>query len=54
MRGAIDAGLTVRGIEIDPDTGVLRVLVDHPDATDDPERRTAAGGAIAASKRARG
>jgi hypothetical protein len=31
LRSAIDAGLTVRGIEVDPVTGALRVLVGKPD-----------------------
>jgi hypothetical protein len=31
VRGVIDAGLPVRGIEVDPDTGKLRVLVGEPD-----------------------
>jgi hypothetical protein len=30
VRGVIDAGLPVRGIEADPDTGKLRVLVGKP------------------------
>ncbi len=30
LKGAIDAGLTVRGIEVDPVTGALRVLVGEP------------------------
>ena len=38
LQGAIDAGLTVRGIEVDPITGALRVLVesgkDKPDDAD--------------------
>ena len=33
MKGAQDAGLTVRGLEVDPVTGVLRVLVGNPDET---------------------
>ena len=32
LQGAIDAGLTVRGLEVDPVTGALRVLVE-PDET---------------------
>jgi hypothetical protein len=28
LKGAIDAGLTVRGLEVDPVTGALRVLVE--------------------------
>jgi len=32
VKGALDAGLTVRGLEADPETGVLRVLVDSSDA----------------------
>jgi hypothetical protein len=35
LKGAIDAGLTVRGIEVDPATGALRVLVGKPDEPDD-------------------
>jgi hypothetical protein len=31
VKGVIDAGLPVRGIEVDPDTGKLRVLVGRPD-----------------------
>jgi hypothetical protein len=31
LKGAIDAGLTVRGIEVDAITGDLRVLVGKPD-----------------------
>ena len=31
LKGAIDAGLTVRGLEVDPVTGALRVLVGKPD-----------------------
>jgi len=30
LKGAIAAGLTVRGVELDP-TGTLRVLVGEPD-----------------------
>jgi hypothetical protein len=30
LKGAMDAGLAVRGFEVDPVTGVLRVLVDKP------------------------
>jgi hypothetical protein len=33
LRSAQDAGLTVRGFEVDPDTGVLRVLVGEPGET---------------------
>jgi len=33
VKGAQDAGLTVRGLEVDPVTGVLRVLVGNPDET---------------------
>jgi hypothetical protein len=29
-RGMMDAGFPVRGIEVDPATGTLRVLVDKP------------------------
>jgi hypothetical protein len=31
LRGAADAGYKVRGIEVDPNTGVLRVLIGEPD-----------------------
>jgi hypothetical protein len=31
VRGALDAGLTVRGIEADPVTGALRILVGKGD-----------------------
>jgi hypothetical protein len=31
LRGAMDAGLTVRGFEVDPITGRLRVLVGESD-----------------------
>jgi hypothetical protein len=31
LRGAMDAGLPVRGLEVDPVTGALRVLVGKPD-----------------------
>jgi hypothetical protein len=31
LRSTIDAGLTVRGVEVDPVTGALRVLVGKPD-----------------------
>ena len=30
VQGALDAGLTVRGIEVDPATGVLCILTDLP------------------------
>ena len=30
LKGALDAGLTVRGIEVDAVTGALRVLVGEP------------------------
>jgi hypothetical protein len=30
IKGAIDAGLTVTGLEVDPATGAFRVLVDKP------------------------
>jgi hypothetical protein len=30
VKGVMDAGLPVRGIEVDPDTGALRVLVGEP------------------------
>ena len=30
LKGAMDAGLPVRGFEVDPVTGVLRVLVGKP------------------------
>ena len=32
LKGVVDAGHTVRGLEIDPATGVLRVLVGKPDS----------------------
>jgi hypothetical protein len=32
LKGVADAGHTVRGIEVDPVTGVLRVLVGKPDS----------------------
>jgi hypothetical protein len=41
LKGAMDAGLTVRGLEVDPVTGALRVLVGAPGAdaeSDTPER----------------
>ena len=40
LKGALDAGLPVRGFEVDPTTGVLRVLVGKPDADtrDTPEK----------------
>jgi hypothetical protein len=41
VKGAMDAGLTVRGLEIDPRSGVMRVLVGQPGAEaerDTPER----------------
>jgi hypothetical protein len=31
LRSALDAGLTVRGLEVDPVSGRLRVLVGKPD-----------------------
>ena len=34
LKGAIDAGLTVRGLETDLVTGALRVLVGKPDEPD--------------------
>jgi hypothetical protein len=38
VKGALDAGLTVRGLEVDPVTGALRVLTgsgkDKPDDAD--------------------
>lgn len=30
VKGAMDAGLTVRGLEVDPVSGALRVLVGDP------------------------
>ena len=36
LKGAADAGLTVRGIEIDAVTGDLRVLVSKPDEPVEP------------------
>ena len=41
VRGVMDAGLPVRGIEVDPTTGTLRVLVGKPGTEpehDTPER----------------
>ena len=35
LKGALDAGLTVRGLEVDPVTGALRVLVGNPGAPGD-------------------
>jgi hypothetical protein len=40
VRAAIEAGLTVRGIEVDVDTGKLRVLAEYQ-----PEQMAAVGGA---------
>jgi hypothetical protein len=37
VKGAMDAGLTVRGLEVDPVTGALRVLVGNP-SNDEPEK----------------
>jgi hypothetical protein len=34
LKGAMDAGLPVRGFEVDPTTGVLRVLVGKPGESD--------------------
>jgi hypothetical protein len=31
VRGVLDAGLPVRGVEVDPVTGALRVLAGKPD-----------------------
>ena len=31
VRGVLDAGLSVRGVEVDPLTGALRVLAGRPD-----------------------
>jgi len=31
VKGVQDAGLTVRGLEVDPVTGALRVLVGNPE-----------------------
>jgi hypothetical protein len=31
LRSALDAGLTVRGLEVDPVSGALRVLISKPD-----------------------
>ena len=31
VRSVLDAGLSVRGVEVDPVTGALRVLVGKPD-----------------------
>jgi hypothetical protein len=33
LKGAIGAGLKVRGLEADPDSGKLRVLVDKPEVS---------------------
>ena len=38
LKGAMDAGLTVRGLEVDPVTGALRVLVGGPGT--EPDRDT--------------
>ena len=42
VRSVLDAGLTVRGVEVDPVTGALRVLVEPGKGTeshrDTPER----------------
>jgi hypothetical protein len=35
LKGAMDAGLAVRGLEVDSETGDLRVLVIKPDASGD-------------------
>jgi hypothetical protein len=37
IRAAADAGHTVRGLEVDPVTGVLRLLFNEPDG---PQRDT--------------
>jgi hypothetical protein len=37
LRGAADAGRSVRGLEVDPTTGALRILFDNPGAP--PELR---------------
>jgi hypothetical protein len=34
LQGALGAGLPVRGLEVDPVTGALRVLFGQPDAPD--------------------
>jgi hypothetical protein len=38
LKGVEDAGHTVRGVEIDPTTGVLRVLIGKPGI--EPDRDT--------------
>jgi len=35
LKGAADAGHTVRGLEVDPVTGALRILFGKPDEPDD-------------------
>jgi hypothetical protein len=35
IKGAIDAGLTVTGLEVDPTTGAFRVLVGNPSEPSD-------------------
>jgi hypothetical protein len=40
VKGAMDAGLTVRGLEVDPATGALRVLVGEPGTDTGPDRDT--------------
>ena len=37
LRSVADVGLTVRGLEVDPVTGVLRVLVGGPDTGAKPQ-----------------
>jgi hypothetical protein len=36
LQSAVDVGLNVRGLEVDPNTGALRVLVDPPAAANAP------------------
>ena len=35
LRSALDAGLTVRGLEVDPVSGALRVLISKPGSPGD-------------------
>lgn len=37
LRSALDAGLPVRGVEVDPVTGKITVLVGKPDETVEPD-----------------
>jgi hypothetical protein len=43
LQSAVDVGLNVCGLEIDPNTGALRVLVDPPAAANAPDGRRRAG-----------